>query len=151
MLNKSNLFTNAHKAAKEIKAENVELTYRDCFSVALKEAYKADGSDLMEMADWFATKNGFAGRAFDRKQIVAETEKAIKVRTAKYWGNTRIIKEAWIPKSVCTPCTDIEFIGANGDTRSKLPLFHAFIVDTMMEDCFEMSKKYMRAIAREFC
>lgn len=151
MLNKSDLFTNAHKAAKEIKAANVELTYRDCFSVALKAEYKAENDELLEMTDWFAGKNGFAGRAFSRKQIVSETEKAIKVRTAKYWGNTQIIKEAWIPKSVCKPCTELEFIGANGDTRSKLPLFHDFIVRTMSEDCFEMSKKYMSSIAREFC
>lgn len=45
---KSNLFKTAHNLAKEIKAANSHFTYRECFSIALKEAYSMKTTETVE-------------------------------------------------------------------------------------------------------
>lgn len=151
-MTKSELFKSAHKDAKEIKAASPDLTYRDCFAVALKEAYHAEDSEFLEIAGWFSAKNGIAANVFSKRQIVSTSDKALKIRTAKIWGNgLQIVKEIWVPKSVVNPTTRLTFTDDADGIHSRLPENWEWIVASMSEDCFDFSQKYVKAMARSYC
>lgn len=101
-------------------------------------------TDLKEwntIADWFQAKSGISAYAFSDRQIVGETEKALKVRTAVAWGNgLSVVKEVWIPKSVCT----------RGLAESELgdgakPFECGMIIRSVEEsrECFDFSREYL--------
>lgn len=92
--------------------------------------------------DWFQAKSGITAYAFSDRQIVVETEKALKVRTAVMWGNgLAVIKEVWIPKSVCTRGLSESELGEYG----AQPFEYGMIIRSIEEgrDCFEFSKEYL--------
>lgn len=100
------------------------------------------------ITDWFCGKNSIEAYAFNKRQIVSETEKAFRARVAVKWGNgLSIIKDLWIPKSVCH--------AANDDVQDKLGAV-AYDNDRIIasvengEDCFEFSKNYCKDCARMF-
>lgn len=145
---KSQLFKTAHNLAKEIKAANAHFTYRECFSIALKEAYSMKTTTYM-IPDWFAQKNSLTNvhfedsylpeYAFESCQIKAESDKALKVRLGVEWRSTSILKEIWIPKSILST-TDKTIKNNDNCVRN-------FVTG----DCFEQSKKFASCIARAYC
>lgn len=148
---KSNLFKTAHQMAKELKAANSHFTYRECFSIALKEAWTMKETTTYIIPDWFAGKNSitcvhFEGGectpeyAFESCQIKGESEKALKVRLAVDWrGGCSILKEMWIPKSIIK------------STNKQIKNNDNCVRDYCEGDCFEMSKAFSRNFSRAYC
>lgn len=144
MMNRSALFTEAHKIAREIRAHFN--SYRAAFSAALCELYGNGGNSGKEskwhtVADWFQAKASMAGYAFSDEQIVGSTEKALKIRTAVHWRNgISVCKEIWIPRSVVSDADE----AALG--YGSKPFEHAMIVQSIRDgrDCFEFSREYAK-------
>lgn len=94
------------------------------------------------IADWFQAKSEISAYAFSDRQIVGETEKALKVRTAVAWGNgLHVVKEVWIPKSVCKRGLSESELGEYG----AKPFECDMIIRSVEEgrDCFDFSKEYL--------
>lgn len=139
-------FIEAHKTAKQIR--DCFSAYRDAFAFALMEIYATEKQEKTTgewntVPDWFQAKSGLSAYAFNDKQIVGETEKALKVRTAVNWGNgLSIIKEVWIPKSVCKRGLHESELGEYGAKPFEYDMIARSIEDG--RDCFEFSREYFR-------
>ena len=142
----SERFTEAHKTTKQIR--RCFGAYRDAFAFALTEIYAMEKTheekttgEWNTVPDWFQAKSGLSAYAFNNKQIVGETEKALKVRTAVNWGNgLSIIKKVWIPKSVCKRGLHESELGEYGAKPFEYERIARSIDDGI--DCFEFSREY---------
>ena len=141
----SERFIEARKTAKQIR--DCFSSYRGAFVFALKEIYTMERQEKTTgtwntVPDWFQAKSGLSAYAFNDKQIVGETEKALKVRTAVNWGNgLSIIKEVWIPRSICKRGLRESDLGEYG----AKPFEYDLIVRSIDNgtDCFEFSREYI--------
>ena len=145
----SEIFTSAHRIARETRASFE--SYRKAFSAALKGLYAMTKENTWNtIADWFCVKSSIDAYAFNDRQIVSETEKALKVRTAIKWGNgLSIVKEIWIPKSVCKRGLAKSDLGEYG----AIPFECDAIIKSVEEgtNCYEFSKWYIGFMASCFC
>lgn len=145
MMTNSELFKAAHKVARETRANFV--AYRMAFSSALKGLYAMEKQERTDGAwntvpGWFQEKSGLSAYAFSDSQIVGETDKALKVRTAVMWGNgLSVIKEVWIPRSICKRGLNESDLGEYG----AIPFEHKMIVKSIESgtDCFTFSREYL--------
>lgn len=141
----SERFIQAHKTAKQIR--DCFSNYRGAFAFALMEIYAMEKQEKTTgewntVPDWFQAKSDLSAYAFNDKQIVGETEKALKVRTAVNWGNgLSIIKEVWIPKSVCKRGSHESDLGEYGAKPFEYDMIARSIEDG--RDCFEFSREYL--------
>lgn len=141
----SERFIEAHKTAKQIR--DCFSSYRGAFAFALMESYAMEKQEQTigtwnTVPDWFQAKSGLSAYAFNDKQIVGETKKALKVRTAVNWGNgLSIIKEVWIPKSVCKRGLRESELGEYGAKPFEYEMIARSIDDGI--DCFEFSREYL--------
>lgn len=144
----SERFTQAHKTAKQIR--DCFSSYRGAFAFALTEIYamektheeKTTAGTWNTVPDWFQAKSALSAYAFNDKQIVGETEKALKVRTAVNWGpGLTIVKEVWIPKSVCKRGLHESDLGEYGAKPFEYDMIARSIDDG--RDCFEFSREYL--------
>lgn len=141
----SDRFIQAHKTAKQI--HDCFSSYRDAFAFALTEIYAMERQEKTTgewntVPDWFQAKSGLSAYAFNDKQIVGETEKALKVRTAVNWGNgLSIIKEVWIPRSICKRGLHESELGEYGAKPFEYEMIARSIDDGT--DCFEFSREYI--------
>lgn len=141
----SERFIEAHKTAKRIR--DCFSNYRGAFAFALMEIYAMEKQkkticEWNTVPDWFQAKSDLSAYAFNDKQIVGETEKALKVRTAVNWGNgLSIIKEVWIPKSVCKRGLHESDLGEYGAKPFEYDMIARSIDDGI--DCFEFSRDYL--------
>ena len=140
----------AHKTAKQIR--DCFSSYRGAFAFALKEIYAMEKTheekttgEWNTVPDWFQAKSGLSAYAFNDKQIVGETEKALKVRTAVNWGNgLSIIKEVWIPRSICKRGLHESELGEYGAIPFEYETIARSIDDGI--DCFEFSREYFSRV-----
>lgn len=141
----SERFIEAYKTAKQTRS--CFSTYRGAFAFALKENYAMEKHEQTDrtwnlVPDWFQAKSGLSAYAFSDSRIVGETEKALKVRTAVNWGNgLSVIKEVWIPRSVCKRGLQESDLGEYG----AVPFEHKMIIKSIDDgiDCFEFSREYL--------
>lgn len=144
-MTKSARFIKAHKTAKQTRS--YFSTYRDAFAFALTEIYATErqertGDTWNTVPDWFQAKSCLSAYAFSDSQIVGETEKALRVRTAVNWGNgLSVIKEIWVPRSICKRGLRESDLGEYG----AVPFEHKMIVKSIESgtDCFEFSREYL--------